>query len=31
MRIDGYKASSGKTPKKRNDRKKMDFRDVEDY
>jgi len=25
------KASSGKTPKKRNDRKKMDFRDVEDY
>ena len=25
------KASGGKTPKKRNDRKKMDYRDVEDY
>lgn len=25
------KASGAKTPKKRNDRKKMDFRDVEDY
>lgn len=25
------KASGGKTPRKRNDRKKMDFRDVEDY
>lgn len=24
-------ASGGKTPKKRNDRKKMDYRDVEDY
>ena len=25
------KASGGKSPKKRNDRKKMDYRDVEDY
>ncbi len=25
------KASGGKTPKKRNDRKKMDYRDVEDF
>ena len=25
------KASGGKTPKKRSDRKKMDYRDVEDY
>ena len=25
------KASGGKTPKKRNDRKKMDYREVEDY
>ena len=25
------KASGAKTPKKRNDRKKMDYRDVEDY
>ena len=26
-----HKASGGKTSKKRNDRKKMDYRDVEDY